>query len=530
MFSQTFLKGTSALRALACAGAIALPFGAMAGEVNLKSADGTVNLVGELVRFQNNSYVIRTQLGEMIISAQRVRCEGAACPTFETAEADVVFAGSETLGQGMMPLLIEGYAGFLDADSNVKNTAVEGELLAELVGDQGYGDKIGSYLVSSTASSDAFRRLLDETSEVGLSSRRIRALEARELSTDGAGNMFDPSQEHIVAVDGLVVITHPTNPVDQLTTAQLAAIYSGKIQNWSQVGGRDAPIKVYDRSSDSGAREVFGSAILNRASAPSLRGATIKDDNTDMSIAVNEDPNAIGYVSYAFQRGAKPLTLINECGITMTPDAFSARTEEYVLQRRLYMYNRADTLSEGTREFLDFVTSEEADGVIAKAGFIDLGIDRRGQGRDSARYVSLKGKAPEAAAVPAQREMSRVMQNYDRLSTTFRFTSGSARLDERGRSDLRRLTSFLEAQPKGSRVMIVGFTDTVGGFNYNLDLAERRAKQVREELETFAGSRLSGLNVATKGYGEIASTACNATDEGRRINRRVEIWIENSAS
>jgi phosphate transport system substrate-binding protein len=103
MLKSSIVKKSGALRAMLLAGAMAVPSMALAGEVTLKSSDGTVNLVGEFVSFEDNSYVIRTGLGELRVSAERVRCEGADCPEFDVATADVVIAGSDTLGLGRTP-------------------------------------------------------------------------------------------------------------------------------------------------------------------------------------------------------------------------------------------------------------------------------------------------------------------------------------------------------------------------------------------------------------------------------------------
>ena len=88
-----------AARALVLVGAGMFPMSVLADEVTLKSADGTVNLVGEFIEFADDNYVIRTGLGDLRIAASRVRCEGAACPSFETATADIQIAGSDTVNQ-----------------------------------------------------------------------------------------------------------------------------------------------------------------------------------------------------------------------------------------------------------------------------------------------------------------------------------------------------------------------------------------------------------------------------------------------
>ena len=529
MTIRNILRGSSAFRTAALATALLLPTAIFAADVTLRSADGTVNIDGEFIDFVDNTYVIRTELGDLRISAARVRCDGDACPDVEVSDADVVFAGSDTVGLGIMPLLLEGYAGFRNAENTVTATGTPNEILAEMVGDGGFGDEMGSFLVTSTGSSDAFRALLDQSANIGMASRRIRPAEARELRDSGAGNMVDPAQEHILAVDSLVVIVHPENPVQEISTEQLAGIYSGEISNWSDLGGEDLPIKVVGRQEASGTRGVFESRVFGDDPAPLPADAVIADDNNIAAAMVNEDPGAIGFVGFAFQRGAKPITLINECGIRMTPDAFSARTEEYALQRRLYLYNRGDDLPEDASGFLDFALSSDADGVIAKSGFIDLGVARRAQPLDGPRARALLDPTVDAYEGGIMRDMLAAMVDYDRLSTTFRFRTGSSTLDQRGILDLDRLVTYLESQSEGTEVVFVGFTDSVGEFDSNLALSRNRADSVLNQVAQLAGDRLTGISMRSDGYGEIVPSACNVVEDGRRINRRVEVWVKSPA-
>ena len=528
MKNRTYSKLRGMVSAVALAATIAVPSATVAQEVTLKSADGTVNLVGDFVEFTDNNYVIRTGLGDLRISASRVSCEGDACPTFDAVEADVVIAGSDTVGLGVMPLLLSGYAAFLGAEATVTATDTDGEILAELIGDEGFGDPLGSLLVNSTGSSDAFTKLLDRSAQVGMASRRIRPAEARALRDDGAGNMINPDNEHIIAIDSLVMITHPSNPINTLTTDQLRGIYSGQITNWSEVGGNDGSIAIYTRAETSGTRQVFEERLFGEGGLNSSANLIVAEDNNGMAAAINDDVNAIGYVGYAFQRGAQPVTLINECGINMTPDPFSARTEEYALQRFLYIYNRADTLDEESAAFVEYATSDASDDVIAKSGFIDLGIARQAQSLDSARGIQLLNADVDAFEGAVVREMMQTMTQYDRLSSTFRFRTGSSNLDRRGELNLERLADYLETQPEGSKVLIVGFTDDVGAFESNRDLSIGRAQQVQDTLQSFAGDRLAGIEFASAGFGEVSPSACNTTDNGRGINRRVEVWIQSA--
>lgn len=528
MKNAGFSIKTGALCVLSILGASVLPTNVMADTVTLKSADGTVNLTGEFIAFEDNSYMVRTPLGDLRIAASRVTCFGDACPVFEVEGDGVQIAGSDTVGQGLMPLLLEGYAGNIDAAATISNPSRE-NLVAELIGDDGFGDTIGSYLVESSGSNEAFTALLDKNAQIGMSSRRIRPVEARALRDAGAGNMVSPSQEHIVAVDSLVVITHPSNPVSELTMEELGKIYAGQIKNWSEVGGPDQDILVVDRREDSGTRAVIAEAVFNeqRLSNISPLVVRIANDNAQVSELVNSNENAIGFVGFAFQRGAKPLTLINECGMTVRPDAFSARTEEYALQRRLYLYNREDASDDQVSDFLTYATSPAADSVISKSGFIGLSIDRRLQAVDSDRGRALLNPEADPYEATFMRDMLSTMVDYDRLSTTFRFRTGSSKLDERGRIDMQRLADYLKDEP-GAEVLFVGFTDDVGAFDSNRMLSEDRAAQALERFEEFLGAQTAEFTLGSVGYGEIAPTGCNASDEGRRINRRVEVWVKNA--
>lgn len=521
---SSILKG-NASRAMVFFAAGLLPTAVLSGEVALKSSDGTVNIVGEFVDFAEDHYVVRTALGDLRIAASRVRCEGADCPTFDVAAADVTLAGSDTVGLGMMPLLMSGFASHLDAEASVVATSQEGEFITSLVGDGGFGDEMGSYLITSTSSGDAFKTLMSGTADIGMASRRIKPAEARELKADGAGNMISPDQEHIVAVDSLVVITHPKNPVSTLTMEQLRAVYSGSVTNWAELGGEDLAITVVGRQNSSGTNSVFKNGVFGETGLEIKSDVVVANDNNEVAALVNGDEAAVGFVGYAFQRGAKPLTLVNDCGIPMTPDSFSAKTEEYALQRRLYLYNRAD-MTETAKDFVDFAISKEADGVIAKSGFINLGIKTREQTMDGDRARTLLDPSVDAFEGGVMREMLSEMVEFDRLSTTFRFKTGSSRMDERAAIDLERLVDYLKDQPQDTQVRFVGFTDSVGAFASNRNLSQGRAAEVLKAVAEAGAGQLDHISMASSGYGEIAPSACNIDENGRRINRRVEVWIE----
>ncbi len=515
---------------IATAAIMAMASSALAQQVTLRSSDGTVNMTGDLVSFENNTYTIQTLLGPLRVQASRVTCSGDACPDLSVAEVDIAISGSEEIGAGLMPLLVEGFAGSKDAAADIGNTAVQGQFVAQLVEDQGFGNDLATIQVTGSSASAGIADLLAGQSDIAMASRRLAAQEATALRDAGAGDMLDPSQEHILAVDSLIVVVHPDNPVSTLDVRQLFGIYSGAVSNWAQVGGPNLPVQVVLRNIvGSDRQDAFESSFFGSADISLTPNAEIVPNSNAVAQFVNENPGAIGVVGYAFQRGANTINIINQCGITMIPDAFSAKTEEYGLQRRLYLYTRGDNQNPQARDFIQYATSDEVDGVLRKAGFIGFSVDRREQSTSDLRAVALLNTDGGPIEQQTAQRMLGQMRDFDRLSATFRFRTGSSELDERARIDKFRLIDYLATQPAGSEVLFVGFTDSVGRFENNLNLAERRAAQVAAEVAASAGNRLSAITLSSVGYGEVAPSGCNESDQGRRINRRVEVWIKSPA-
>lgn len=620
------LKGTAA--GIALATVLGLSNSAIAGEVRLKSPDGTVNLVGEFVDFKDGNFFILTPLGELRISENRVQCEGASCPSNDAAVAEVEAPETDDAATEVATLQIDTPAKAAPAEAEAKepmevvtievdppavlttpekeapvveeapvdvataepeapvveaieeapvvaaapevpeaeapvevatleveapqeaavvapssNLAIAGSrdsglsvmsllmtgLTASFDTENASGDSFRSYFVSADNDDDAFKALLDRSAQVVMSSRRISEVEAQTLQAAGAGNMASPAQEHFVALENMVVVTHPENSVGQLTQDQLRAIYSGRITNWKDVGGSDAEINVIGRAKDTESYEYFMSSLYG-ANMPDFAAPAVAQDDLEVANAVQRDENAIGYVGYAFQLGAQPVTLVNSCGIASKPDAFSAKTGEYDMSRLIYLYNRADNLDPSSQEFVDFAVSDKADHVIEKLGYIDLGILRRNQGLSDERRVALTAEAANSGAGiegAVMREMLDAMSSNDRLSTTLRFRTGSSRLDERAKYDLQRLIEHLENEPEGTKVTFVGFTDDVGTFENNRGLSNRRAGSALQEMQRAAQGRLDHIEMSTSGFGETAPLACNTVDTGKALNRRVEVWISN---
>ncbi len=523
------------------------------GEVLMVSPDQTFRVAGTLQDIDDNQYVVSTQsLGIMRMKIEDVTCVGPGCPTGltlvggETVQsaptapqaapvvaarpeaepvdpdaAKVRFAGSDTVGLGLLPYLLEDYADYLGATPR-RTDLSQTEAYVSYV--DSAGEEATSLFANSTGSGDAFDALEANTAEFGMASRQPRDEETQRLIAAGVGDLRNTPNETVIAVDSLAVITHPSNTVRDLDLDQIGAIYLGQITNWSQVGGRDAPITVLSREDGSSTRSVFELAVFNHQAELAERVTYPGGDNPEMAAAVRADPNAIGYVGFAYSEGLNRISLTSECGITSTATDFAVKTEEYPLGRRLYLYNRPGGLNEDAQRFLQYVLSPAADDAIAQSNFVNFAVERQAQ--PQSRFDNLLNDLTTQAELQLANRMRDDLPNWDRLSTTVRFPTGSSALGGKELNDLERLITYLEGLPGGTRVAITGFTDSVGGFENNLQLATRRAQSVARSIEELAGQRLDGILFEQKAYGELAPAVCNTEANGRTINRRVELWVE----
>lgn len=502
-----------------------LPTSALA-EITLQSQSGNYTLVGELVSYENGNYLLKTLFGELLIPDADIICTGEECPVIEVVETGpekpaITFSGSDIIGDELMPLMLAGYANSIDGILE-ETTQANGKVIYELISENGFGYTVASFQVDSTA---AFKALLENENVIGMSSRRVQREEALSLKQDGGGLVSSIEQEHIIGVDSIAVVVNKENPVSTLSVIQINNIYRGNITNWNQVGGSDMQIVVYSRPVKSEARARFDNRILGASDI--VQVARIAGTNAAMAIKIDANPAAIGFVGYAFLRNTKPLNLISECGIISSANTFSAKTEEYLLQRRLYLYNRADSTTDVARHFLDYAISEDADGLVAKAGYIDLGVEQVSQADSQAKILSMLSQTNDPYELTILREMINELVQHDRLSTTFRFASGSNHLERKSQIDLERLIGYLESQPDGTNVTLVGFTDSDGAFTANQNLALRRARQVISAVQDQGQDRVKHIIFTAQGYGELAPATCNTSNDGKRINRRVEVWMRN---
>ncbi len=408
--------------------------------------------------------------------------------------------GSNTVGEKLAPRLVEAYLlrqGAKNVQTHLGANPVEKKVTGEVNG------RIEFVEIQAHGSSTAFAGLLKDKADIGMSSRRVKEQERKDLDIK-MGDLTLPGSEHVIGLDGLAIITASANEISTLSIDQLVNIFSGKITRWSQLGGKDIPIKIYARDDKSGTWDTFKSLVLDPSKAELSSFATRIESSTELSDAVARETGAIGFVGLPYVRHAKLIAVsASENNKALVPTHFTVGTEDYPLARRLFFYTPQSKPNIEAEEFVAFVATEAGQKIVEDVGLVSQNIKL--------------GKPFENDFYPD--EMRELIARSERLSLNFRFKSGSDELDSKALKDLERVALFVEKNSP-RRVQLFGFSDAEGDVKISKDLSERRAKVVEERL-----IQRGIFPLVVKGVGDSAPLAASSTDAGKNVNRRVEVWI-----
>ncbi len=212
-----------------------------------------------------------------------------------------------------------------------------------------------TFTYNPTGSGSGITAVAEGRCDIGLSSRALKEEEKAQGLT-----------ETLLAYDGIAVIVNPANTVEDLTVEQIAAIYTGSIANWSEVGGSDAAIVLIGREAGSGTRDGFESITGTKDACQYRQELT---STGDVIATVAQNPYAIGYASLASIKGT--VKVIRVGGVM--PSEATVRDGSYVVQRPFMLITKTGTaLSETAQAFYDFITSADASEIISAAGAVSV--------------------------------------------------------------------------------------------------------------------------------------------------------------
>ena len=424
-----------------------------------------------------------------------------------------------------MPSLLEGFA--LRNGLRVRRENVDDSHVDYFLSDGQTQKTLARFGFRITTTDEGFADLLADEADIVLALREIRPDERQRARDAGMGDMTDRNRSRVLALDAMVPIVAPGNPVKAISMPDLAAAFAGQITNWSELGGPDAPIGLHLPDAGSGLAQAVEDRLLRPVNLDLAEDVTRYRLSSALSRVVTTDPFALGLVSYAEVGNARMLTLTGSCGFTLEATRRTIKTEDYPLTSPMFLYMPARRLPKIAREFLSYLRGPAAQIVIRRVGFVDQSPEQIPINRQGDRFANAIASAGAEVTLDEIQRMVSTLRQMARLTTSFRFEAGSTRLDAQSRSNVEQLARAIEAGVYDARSLsFVGFSDGDGPAPANLEIARRRATAVRDAVmaaaETITPDRVA---LTIEAYGEAMPMACDDSAWGRQVNRRVEVWL-----
>lgn len=216
--------------------------------------------------------------------------------------------------------------------------------------------------ISETGSGHGAKALMEGRCDIAIMSRFMKPEEFEKCVHSGIYPVA-----HVIAMDGISMIVHPSNPIKGLTKQQIRDIYTGKITNWKQLGGPDLKIIPVSRDIGSGTYETFNNIIMDKT--PMAGHVEMVSANPQAFNNVKTTPGAIGYVGHGFvRRGVKAIE-VN--GIPSTRE--NILSGKYAISRPLFMFtNGYPETGNLMHKFCTFYLTEEGQLLIEEKGFVPV--------------------------------------------------------------------------------------------------------------------------------------------------------------
>jgi phosphate transport system substrate-binding protein len=221
--------------------------------------------------------------------------------------------------------------------------------------------------VSGGGSGIGFAALQNQTTDLCDASRKIKAAEMQKCIVAFNARPI----EYKVAVDGLSIYVNADNPINELTIAQLADIFTAKVKNWKDLGGPDMPITLYSRENSSGTYDFFKEHILKgadfAASAQTMPGTAA------IMQAVTKDKGGIGYGGAAYGAGAKHLLIKkDDTSPAIDPTEENIINGTYPIWRYLYVYLDPAKDKGEIGAYLNWIRSDDGQKIVKDIGYFPL--------------------------------------------------------------------------------------------------------------------------------------------------------------
>ena len=228
-----------------------------------------------------------------------------------------------------------------------------------------------SVQVTGGGSGTGIAALINGTTDVAESSRPMKPKEMEDTKARRGKDVV----ELAVAVDGLAIYVHESNPINEISVPQLKGIYTGAVKNWKEVGGKDERIILYSRENNSGTYAYFKEHVL--ANADFFPTAQTLPGTAAVINAVSKDKRSIGYGGIAYGKGIKHLKVkADDKSPAVDPTMENVLQAKYPISRFLYWYF-AGMPQGDVKKLADWVVSKEGQKVVENVGYYPLNENDR---------------------------------------------------------------------------------------------------------------------------------------------------------
>ncbi len=457
-----------------------------AQDITLTAQSDGFSVTGEMVGFDGRYYRVRTEFGILTLDSEVVNCTGEGCVDAENFVPSLTFAGETTLSGNLLPSIVEAFS--FDIGAIAERETNDGEIVYKLI-DRNVGSTVAEFRFVLSTSSQGFIDLSARRADVVLSIREITDDEADALKRDGLGDLRRAGRSQIIGLDALV---SEGNEGGRLTTETLA---------------------------------THGVTLLS----PSADWVDVLQNGMGLS---NEKLNATSVNAAEFypistRNFGRADPLVGVCGFSVLPTRANIKSEDYPLTVPLLLYLPQTRQPEILKEFLAFIRSDAAQLVVRRAGFVELTSEEIPVSVQGARFAASIPRAGKFVPLEDLQAMVDVIGSATRLSMTFRTASGANGLDAQSKSNIQQLAAEIRSGKfDGKTLVLAGFSDGQGEAAPNKDLSKSRADAVLLNLSRALGrEQMERVSIEAHGFGEALPIGCDESGWGRRINRRVEVWL-----
>ena len=225
--------------------------------------------------------------------------------------------------------------------------------------------------VTGGGSGTGIAAMINGTVDIANASRRMKPEEIAAAQANGINPV-----EFVVARDAIAVVVHPSNPVERLTLRQLSDIFTGRITNWSQVGGEDRPIVLLSRESNSGTYMYFLEHVVRMGDKESdllfSPDTLLMPSSEGISAEIRQNPNAIGYDGLGYVTPDQKVIAVarDPAGPYVLPSVETVNDGSYPVARSLYMYTAGEPAGV-IQTYLDWILTD-GQALVPELGFVPL--------------------------------------------------------------------------------------------------------------------------------------------------------------